>query len=82
MPEVISKSSHPLVAAFHIILKIAIVFFYLVLPFLTATFNVLMIVIIAGSVDFWIIKNIAGRLLVGLRWWIDFNEEGEEQWKF
>jgi hypothetical protein len=41
-----------------------------------------MIVVIATAVDFWIVKNLAGRLLVGLRWWIDFNEEGEESWKF
>jgi len=33
-------------------------------------------------VDFWIVKNVAGRLLVGLRWWIDFDENGDEQWKF
>ena len=48
----------------------------------TSSFNVLMIVIIAAAVDFWIVKNLAGRLLVGLRWWIDFDENGEEAWKF
>ena len=82
MPEFISSSSHPGVAAVHVILKIGIVFLYLILPLVTTTFNTLFFIIILGAVDFWIVKNVAGRLLVGLRWWIDFNEDGEEHWKF
>ena len=80
-PGVIAQSSSPMTAAIHIILKIAIVAAYLILPFITTPFNVLMIVVIAAAVDFWIVKNLSGRLLVGLRWWIDFNESGEETWK-
>lgn len=82
MPEFIAESSHPGVAAVHVIMKIGIVFLYLIMPLVTSTFNTLFFVIVLASVDFWIVKNVAGRLLVGLRWWIDFNEEGEEQWKF
>lgn len=82
MPEFISGSSHPGVAAVHVILKIGIVFLYLIMPLVTSTFNTLFFVIVLAAIDFWIVKNVAGRLLVGLRWWIDFNEEGEEHWKF
>ena len=64
------------------VLKIAIVFLYLVLPLITKSFNQLVFVVILGAIDFWIVKNLSGRLLVGLRWWIDFDEDGEEQWKF
>jgi hypothetical protein len=32
--------------------------------------------------DFWIVKNVTGRLLVGLRWWSDTDEKGNEVWKF
>jgi hypothetical protein len=81
-PDVISKSSSPMTAAVHIILKIAIVAVYLILPLMTSSFNVLMIVVIAAAVDFWVVKNLSGRLLVGLRWWIDFDENGEERWQF
>jgi hypothetical protein len=28
--------------------------------------------------DFWYTKNIAGRSLVGLRWWLDENNNGSE----
>lgn len=33
------------------------------------------------SADFWVVKNVTGRLLVGLRWWNDVSEEGEG-WRF
>ena len=82
MPGFISESSHPGIALLHVVLKIAVVFLYLVLPLITASFNQLVFVVILAAIDFWIVKNLSGRLLVGLRWWIDFNEDGEEQWKF
>jgi hypothetical protein len=81
-PGVISKSSSPGTAAVHIILKIAIVAAYLILPLIITSFTVLVVVVIGAAMDFWIVKNLAGRLLVGLRWWIDFDENGEESWKF
>jgi len=82
LPDVITQSSHPVIAGLHIIIKIAIVFIYLIFPFITSPFNVLITVVIASAIDFWIVKNLAGRLLVGLRWWIDFDANGDEQWKF
>ena len=32
--------------------------------------------------DFWTVKNISGRFLVGLRWWSFIDEEGNEKWVF
>jgi hypothetical protein len=34
--------------------------------------NTFIIVTALSGIDFWIVKNITGRLLVGLRWWSDF----------
>jgi hypothetical protein len=34
-------------------------------------------VMILNALDFWTVKNITGRLLVGLRWWSDYDEKGE-----
>ena len=31
---------------------------------------------------FWFVKNIAGRVLVGLRWWNEVKEDGTEIWVF
>ena len=38
--------------------------------------------IILLSMDFWTVKNISGRLLVGLRWWNHVNEDGVSHWIF
>jgi len=32
--------------------------------------------------DFWTVKNISGRLLVGLRWWNVVDDKGESKWHF
>ena len=82
MPGFIADASHPGVALLHVGLKVIIVFLYLVLPLITTGFSQMVFIIILGAIDFWIVKNLSGRLLVGLRWWIDFDENGEEQWKF
>lgn len=34
------------------------------------------------SMDFWTVKNITGRLLVGLRWWNFVDDNGNNHWKF
>lgn len=39
-------------------------------------------VLILAAVDFWVVKNISGRLLVGLRWKSEIDEKGKEVWKF
>lgn len=33
-------------------------------------------VMIMAALDFWVVKNVTGRLLVGLRWWSDYDAEG------
>ena len=40
------------------------------------------LVIIFTAIDFWIVKNITGRLLVGLRWFNDYQEDGTEVWSY
>merc|ERR1712216_482701 len=32
--------------------------------------------------DFWTVKNVTGRLLVGLRWWNEVDDEGGSNWVF
>ena len=34
------------------------------------------------SADFWTVKNVSGRLLVGLRWWNEVAEDGSSAWRF
>lgn len=39
-------------------------------------------VVICAACDFWTVKNVSGRLLVGLRWWTTIDETGQEKWFF
>lgn len=32
--------------------------------------------------DFWTVKNITGRLMVGLRWWNYVDDDGKSHWVF
>lgn len=43
-------------------------------------FFITLILLLAA--DFWNIKNISGRLLVGLRWWNESNNLGQTIWVF
>eukprot|EP00531_Pseudo-nitzschia_arenysensis_P008271 CAMPEP_0116126948 /NCGR_PEP_ID=MMETSP0329-20121206/6591_1 /TAXON_ID=697910 /ORGANISM="Pseudo-nitzschia arenysensis, Strain B593" /LENGTH=241 /DNA_ID=CAMNT_0003621039 /DNA_START=61 /DNA_END=786 /DNA_ORIENTATION=+ len=77
--ETLKQSAHPTVCIFHVLFKGLALFFYIFggwfsgdgkggnsgANFITVT--VLCILLLAA--DFWVVKNITGRLLVGLRWW-------------
>lgn len=41
-----------------------------------------MIVVVLLSVDFWTVRNISGRVLVGLRFWNQVDEDGTSYWVF
>jgi Eukaryotic protein of unknown function (DUF846) len=43
---------------------------------------IFLFVTILLSFDFWAVKNVTGRLLVGLRWWTTIDDAGKEQWFF
>ena len=32
--------------------------------------------------DFWVVKNLTGRNLVGLKWWSTVDKKGNQKWKF
>lgn len=38
--------------------------------------------IIASAIDFWFTKNVAGRLILGMRWSNRVNQDGESSWVF
>ena len=55
-----------------------------IIPFLHKNNYVISFVVITMllAFDFWTVKNISGRLLVGLRWWNEINEDGTNSWLF
>jgi len=40
------------------------------------------IIVLLLAFDFWTVKNVSGRLLVGLRWWNETGPDGESVWVF
>lgn len=71
------RSSHPLLAIIYMVLKCATVAIFVLLRWFISALTMAELVIIVAAIDFWVTKNLAGRLLVGLRWWVDFDEQGE-----
>ena len=82
-PEFLKKATHPGTCLWHMVFKAAAIvsyFFFGIFGF--AEVMVFISVILLSAVDFWVVKNITGRLLVGLRWWSQVKEDGTEQWFF
>eukprot|EP01017_Pseudomicrothorax_dubius_P042625 TRINITY_DN6989_c0_g2_i1.p1 TRINITY_DN6989_c0_g2~~TRINITY_DN6989_c0_g2_i1.p1 ORF type:complete len:194 (-),score=39.44 TRINITY_DN6989_c0_g2_i1:69-650(-) len=77
-----TKAAHPWVALVSVIFKALSLFFYIVIYYIWRNPIPLIIVIIAAAVDFWVNKNVCGRILVGLRWWKELQEDGKDNWIF
>ena len=65
----LKKAAHPLACVATFGFKILAMFFYLIIGNFISNIITFIIVIMLCSIDFWVVKNITGRLLVGLRWW-------------
>ncbi|KAJ1668835.1 Golgi apparatus membrane protein tvp23 [Coemansia sp. RSA 1813] len=76
-------SSHPVALLFLILFKSGALAIYLLGNFFTDNFVILFVLcVLILAVDFWTVKNISGRLLVGLRWWNEVLEDGTNEWIF
>lgn len=78
--ERLKESAHPVCLVFYIFFRISPLFIYIfgdfILGFITSKNRFVLhfiILILLISADFWNLKNVAGRLLVGLRWWNEVN---------
>lgn len=92
--QMFSDSSHPMACLFHLLFKASALFLYIFggwfsrdgssegsvsgSNFITVT----VLCILLMSADFWVVKNVTGRLLVGLRWWCQVEPSGENRWVF
>jgi len=74
---------HPIGLLFHLLFRaLAILLYIFSTLFIKNFITIFVIIIILLSLDFWTVKNITGRLLVGLRWWNHVDEEGKSNWIF
>lgn len=79
----LKESSHPFAAFTYLLLRVAPLVVY-VFGTLVSSNSVLVFIAVSLllAADFWNVKNISGRLLVGLRWWNETAEDGTSVWVF
>jgi len=88
----LKDSAHPISCIFHVAFKIASLLLYIIGGILAnsgkssvkgANFVVVTVFsILLLAADFWVVKNVTGRLLVGLRWWNMLEPDGSTKWIF
>ncbi|GAB9475654.1 hypothetical protein Gpo141_00012741 [Globisporangium polare] len=83
MRKTVSNAKHPVAAFFHLLFKGLALFTYLFGGVVFSSYVFIFVVcILLLAFDFWTVKNVTGRLLVGLRWWNRINDDGTNEWIF
>ena len=80
-----NECSHPKILLFHLLFRTGAIIIYLFSSLFSSTIIPAILVITLNAFDFWTVKNVSGRLLVGLRWWNDPSQaqtQGGSQWRF
>ncbi|XP_063828398.1 uncharacterized Golgi apparatus membrane protein-like protein CG5021 isoform X2 [Ostrinia nubilalis] len=74
---------HPYIVFFHLVFRCSAVVVYMLCDWFSDSFIAsFVLVVLLLSADFWTVKNITGRLLVGLRWWNYVDDAGKSHWVF
>eukprot|EP00322_Chrysochromulina_rotalis_P007126 CAMPEP_0115851634 /NCGR_PEP_ID=MMETSP0287-20121206/12583_1 /TAXON_ID=412157 /ORGANISM="Chrysochromulina rotalis, Strain UIO044" /LENGTH=257 /DNA_ID=CAMNT_0003305673 /DNA_START=62 /DNA_END=836 /DNA_ORIENTATION=- len=75
--------AHPTTALFHLLFKTLALLVYMFGTWFTSSFvNIFIICVLLLAFDFWTVKNVSGRLMVGLRWWSEVQADGSTTWKY
>ncbi|KFO20983.1 Protein FAM18A [Fukomys damarensis] len=74
---------HPLATFFHLFFRVSAIVTYMCCDWFSKSFvGCFVTVLLLLSFDFWSVKNVTGRLMVGLRWWNQIDEDGKSHWIF
>ncbi|XP_050541951.1 uncharacterized Golgi apparatus membrane protein-like protein CG5021 isoform X2 [Daktulosphaira vitifoliae] len=74
---------HPYVSFFHLFFRVsALVVYFFGGIFSQSFITLFVLIILLLSMDFWTVKNITGRIMVGLRWWNYVDDDGVSHWVF
>lgn len=77
----VKQFKHPWAALFHVLFKSLSLLFYLFGGIFGQDYkSTFVAVILLISMDFWVVKNVTGRLLAGLRWSNYIDDEGNSHW--
>ena len=74
----------PITSFFHVFFRASALIVYLFLSsFVGEHFiELFLTIVLLLAFDFWTVKNVSGRLMVGLRWWNKIEEDGTSTWMF
>mmetsp|Transcript_40062 Transcript_40062/g.99147 ORF Transcript_40062/g.99147 Transcript_40062/m.99147 type:complete len:184 (-) Transcript_40062:1332-1883(-) len=77
------STKHPVAALAHVVFKVLALVVYITCEWFNSDFvlNFVTCVLLLAA-DFWVSKNVSGRLLVGLRYWNEIDEAGVSTWRF
>ena len=79
----LQHANNPAIVFFTLLFKgLAIILFLILDIFGVSQALIFILVVILSAFDFWFVKNVSGRILVGLRWWNEVKEDGSEVWIF
>eukprot|EP00331_Platyophrya_macrostoma_P015107 CAMPEP_0176463626 /NCGR_PEP_ID=MMETSP0127-20121128/36002_1 /TAXON_ID=938130 /ORGANISM="Platyophrya macrostoma, Strain WH" /LENGTH=163 /DNA_ID=CAMNT_0017855825 /DNA_START=15 /DNA_END=503 /DNA_ORIENTATION=+ len=76
----LNEAGHPIVCIFTVLFKGLSVFSYLFLPLFSNDVIGFILSVLFAAFDFWTVKNVSGRKLVGLRWRTILQDDGSEKW--
>ncbi|KAK4706139.1 hypothetical protein P7C70_g78, partial [Phenoliferia sp. Uapishka_3] len=78
-----SQSAHPIALFCLFLFRSLAIATYLLCGFFSSSYVFsTVIVVILLSLDFWTVRNVSGRVLVGLRFWNQVDEDGTSFWVF
>ncbi|XP_073070844.1 Golgi apparatus membrane protein TVP23 homolog A isoform X2 [Manis javanica] len=78
-----AKIRHPSATFFHLFFRVSAIVTYVSCDWFSRSFvGCFVTVLLLLSLDFWSVKNVTGRLMVGLRWWNQIDEDGKSHWIF
>lgn len=81
--SILAQSSHPIALIFLYLFRSLAMGVYLLCGFLSGGYVLsTVIVVLLLSADFWTVRNVSGRVLVGLRFWNQVDEDGTSYWVF
>mmetsp|Transcript_28056 Transcript_28056/g.51223 ORF Transcript_28056/g.51223 Transcript_28056/m.51223 type:complete len:221 (+) Transcript_28056:91-753(+) len=81
--DMVKNAGHPVVCIFTGLFKIIVLFVYIVGRYFSSSYvTTFIMTTIFAALDFWTVKNVSGRILVGLRWWNHVTEDGSSEWVF
>eukprot|EP00747_Dinoflagellata_sp_TGD_P168537 gnl/TRDRNA2_/TRDRNA2_195134_c0_seq1.p1 gnl/TRDRNA2_/TRDRNA2_195134_c0~~gnl/TRDRNA2_/TRDRNA2_195134_c0_seq1.p1 ORF type:complete len:229 (+),score=36.95 gnl/TRDRNA2_/TRDRNA2_195134_c0_seq1:50-736(+) len=77
------NSAHPVTCMFHFNFKVGCVLTYVNGRYFFGSYTgTFIFVTLFAAFDFWTVKNVTGRILVGLRWWNHVHDDGSSEWVF